>query len=80
MKLNQFQETIQNDKFKGESSILGKNSISIGNELSFSLDLKLGDKIILGGLFGPIKTTVRKLKTKFFIRQIIFLYFFQNFF
>jgi lipoprotein-releasing system permease protein len=37
---------IQNDKFQGESSILGKNSISIGNELSFSLDLKLGDKII----------------------------------
>ena len=38
---------IQNDKFKGESLILGKNSISIGNELSFSLDLKLGDKITL---------------------------------
>jgi lipoprotein-releasing system permease protein len=38
---------IQNDKFKGESSILSKNSISIGNELSFSLDLKLGDKITL---------------------------------
>ena len=38
---------IQNDKFQGESSILGKNSISIGNELSFSLDLKLGDKITL---------------------------------
>ena len=38
---------IKNDKFQGESSILGKNSISIGNELSFSLDLKLGDKITL---------------------------------
>ena len=38
---------IQNDKFQGESSILGKNSISIGNELSFSLDLELGDKITL---------------------------------
>jgi len=38
---------IQNDKFKGESSILGKNSISIGSELSFSLDLKIGDKITL---------------------------------
>ena len=38
---------IQNDKFKGTSSILGKNSISIGNELSFSLELKLGDKITL---------------------------------
>ena len=38
---------IQNDKFQGDSFILGKNSISIGNELSFSLDLKLGDKITL---------------------------------
>ena len=38
---------IQNDKFQGESFILGENSISIGNELSFSLDLKLGDKITL---------------------------------
>ena len=38
---------IQNDNFKGENLILGKNSISIGNELSFSLDLKLGDKITL---------------------------------
>jgi lipoprotein-releasing system permease protein len=44
---------IQNDKFKGESSILSKNSISIGNELSFSLDLKLGDKITL---MSPIRS------------------------
>ena len=38
---------IKNDKFKGNKSKLNKNSISIGNELSFSLDLKIGDKITL---------------------------------
>ena len=38
---------INNDKFKGDKSQLSKNSISIGNELSFSLDLKIGDKITL---------------------------------
>ena len=38
---------IKNDKFKGDKSKLEKNSISIGNELSFSLDLKIGDKINL---------------------------------
>ena len=38
---------IKNDKFKGDKSKLDKNSISVGNELSFSLDLKIGDKITL---------------------------------
>ena len=38
---------IKNDKFRGTRSELLKNSISIGNELSFSLDLKIGDKITL---------------------------------
>ena len=38
---------IKNEKFKGTRSELDKNSISIGNELSFSLDLKIGDKITL---------------------------------
>ena len=38
---------IKNDKFKGDKSQLNKNSISIGNELSFGLDLKIGDKITL---------------------------------
>ena len=38
---------IKNDKFKGNNSILDKNFISIGNELSFSLDLKIGDEITL---------------------------------
>jgi lipoprotein-releasing system permease protein len=38
---------IKNDKFRGDKNQLDKNSISIGNELSFSLDLKIGDKITL---------------------------------
>ena len=38
---------IKNDKFRGDNNQLDKNSISIGNELSFSLDLKIGDKITL---------------------------------
>ena len=40
-------EIIKNQKFKGIRSHLDENSISIGNELSFSLDLKIGDKITL---------------------------------
>ena len=38
---------IKNDKFKGDNSKLEKNSISIGNELSFSLGLKINDKITI---------------------------------
>ena len=38
---------IKNDKFRGDKNQLDKNSISIGNELSFSLDIKIGDKITL---------------------------------
>ena len=38
---------IKNEKFKGTKSKLIKNSISIGSELSFNLDLKIGDKITL---------------------------------
>ncbi len=40
-------EIIKNKNFKGNRSQLNKNSISIGNELSFSLDLKIGDDITL---------------------------------
>ena len=36
-----------NKNFKGNKFQLEKNSISIGNELSFSLDLKIGDDITL---------------------------------
>ena len=38
---------IKNDKFRGTRSELLKNSISIGNELSFSLGLKIKDKITI---------------------------------
>jgi len=40
-------EIIKNKKFKGNKSKLNKNSISIGNELSFALDLKIGEEITL---------------------------------
>ena len=40
-------EIVKNDKFKGNKGQLNKNYISIGNELSFSLDLKIGDELTL---------------------------------
>ena len=40
-------EIINNKNFKGNKSSLGKSSISIGNELSFALDLKIGENITL---------------------------------
>ncbi|MDB0038676.1 lipoprotein-releasing ABC transporter permease subunit [Candidatus Pelagibacter sp.] len=40
-------EIIKNKNFRGDRSKLNKNSISIGNELSFSLNLKIGDDITL---------------------------------
>jgi lipoprotein-releasing system permease protein len=39
-------EIIKNKKFKGDKSFY-KNSISIGNELSFALDIQIGDEITL---------------------------------
>ena len=38
---------IKNKNFKGNKLNLEKNSISIGNELSFSLNLKIGDEITI---------------------------------
>ena len=40
-------EIIKNNDFKGNKFNLDKNSISIGNELSFSLNLKIGDKLTI---------------------------------
>ena len=40
-------EIIKNKNFKGNKINLKKNSISIGNELSFSLNLKIGDEITI---------------------------------
>ncbi len=63
---------IKNDKFRGDKNQLDKNSISIGNELSFSLDLKIGDKITLMFPSG-VETIHRKYaKTKNFSNNISF--------
>ena len=40
-------EIVKNEKFKGNKNQLNRNYISIGNELSFSLDLKIGDELTL---------------------------------
>ena len=40
-------QIVKNDKFKGNKNQLNRNFISIGNELSFSLDLKIGDELTL---------------------------------
>ena len=63
---------IKNDKFKGNNSILGKDFISIGNELSFSLDLKIGDEITLMSPSG-VETIIGSMpKQKTFIVTSIF--------
>tara|TARA_B100001248_G_scaffold139300_1_gene104563 strand:+ start:334 stop:1566 length:1233 start_codon:yes stop_codon:yes gene_type:complete len=40
-------EIVKNEKFKGKKDQLNINFISVGNELSFSLDLKIGDELTL---------------------------------
>ena len=40
-------EIVKNENFKGNKNLLNRNFISIGNELSFSLDLKIGDELTL---------------------------------
>ncbi len=40
-------EVLTNEKFKGELNQFDKNSISIGSELSISLDLEIGDELTL---------------------------------
>ena len=63
---------IKNDKFKGNNSILDKDFISIGNELSFSLDLKIGDEITLMSPSG-VETIIGSMpKQKTFIVTSIF--------
>jgi lipoprotein-releasing system permease protein len=58
---------IKNDKFKGNNSKLDKDFISIGNELSFSLDLKIGDEITLMSPSG-VETIIGSMpKQKTFI-------------
>ena len=65
-------EIIKNEKFKGNKSKLTKNSISIGNELSFSLNLKIGDEITLMSPTG-VETIIGNMpKQKTFIITSIF--------
>ena len=64
-------EIIKNDKFKGNKSLL-KNFISIGNELSFTLNLQVGDEVALMSPSG-VETIVGNLpKQKNFIVSSIF--------
>ena len=63
---------IKNDKFKGNNSLLEKDFISIGNELSFSLNLKIGDEITLMSPSG-VETIIGSMpKQKTFIVTSIF--------
>ena len=40
-------QVLTNEKFKGNLSLFDKNFISIGSELSFSLNLEIGDELTL---------------------------------
>ena len=65
-------EIIKNNKFKGKRLKLSKNYISIGNELSFALDLKIGDEITLMSPSG-VETIIGSMpKQKTFIITSIF--------
>ena len=65
-------EIIKNKNFKGNKINLEKNYISIGNELSFSLNLKIGDEITILSPSG-VKTIIGSMpKQKTFIVTSIF--------
>ena len=64
-------EIIKNDKFKGNKLLL-KDFISIGNELSFALDLQVGDEITLMSPSGVETIVGNLLKQKNFIVTSIF--------
>ena len=64
-------EIIKNDKFKGNKLLL-KDFISIGNELSFALDLQIGDEITLMSPSGVETIVGNLLKQKNFIVTSIF--------
>ena len=64
-------DIMKNDEFKGNKTLL-KDFISIGNELSFTLDLKIGDEITLMSPSG-VETIIGNLpKQKNFIITSIF--------
>ena len=65
-------EIIKNKNFKGNKLNLDKSSISIGNELSFSLNLKIGDEITILSPSG-VQTIIGSMpKQKTFIVTSIF--------
>ena len=65
-------EIIRNKNFKGNKKNLEKNSISIGNELSFSLNLKIGDEITILSPSG-VQTIIGSMpKQKTFLVTSIF--------
>ena len=65
-------ELINNENFVGENKIIDKNFISIGKELSFNLDLEIGDKITIMSSSG-IETIIGNLpKQKTFTVSSIF--------
>ena len=65
-------EIVKNKNFKGNKINLEKNYISIGNELSFSLNLKIGDEITILSPSG-VQTIIGSMpKQKTFIVTSIF--------
>ena len=65
-------EIIKNKNFKGNKLNLDKNFISIGNELSFSLNLKIGDEITILSPSG-VQTIIGSMpKQKTFLVTSIF--------
>ena len=64
-------EFVKNDKFKGNKNQLIRNFISIGNELSFSLDLNIGDELTLMSPTG-VKTIIGSMpkQKKFLVTSI----------
>ena len=65
-------EVLTNEKLKGELNQFDKNTISIGSELSFSLDLEIGDELTLMSPSG-VQTIIGSMpKQKTFIVNSIF--------
>jgi len=63
---------VNNDNFLGDNKILSNNQISIGKELSFTLDLEVGDSITLMSSVG-VGTLIGNLpKQKTFLVSSIF--------
>ncbi len=65
-------EVLTNEKFKGELNQFDKSSISIGSEISFSLDLEIGDELTLMSPSG-VQTIIGSMpKQKTFVVNSIF--------